>query len=382
MKKLIALLLALSMLFVFTACANDGQGKTPGASTGSSNVNESTGGSNESTPSNSESTPSTTEGTASSGDKLLIGWSGMFLDEQQTRLMNGGQGFVDANSDRYDLYYISADNSTEKQLSDVENLISMGADCIIIDEIDPVCSSAAVTLCHDAGVLCCAASPNLTEAPDFEFVIDAELLGEAQGQAVEAWFQQNEGTHLKAGYILGTTSQQQTWDTKDGGYAACFDARIASGDLEIIAEDTADWLTADAVTLVENWLLAYPDMNAVIAQNDDMALGAVQAAKAAGKNLGVDFWIFGKDGSETGRAALKNGEIAASVYLGFEGWGYTELKMLCEEVEKAKAAENFEFGQKISIVLDPATCWQPILPETVDDVIAYFDSLTADVMSQ
>lgn len=350
MKKILALILALTLVFALAACAGDDTPSTSDEPKSSDNVD--------------------------SKDKILIGWSGMFLDEQQTRLMSGGQGFVDANSDKYDLYYVSADNSTEKQLSDVENLIAMGCKAIIIDEIDPICSSACVTLCHEKGVLACAASPNLTEAPDFEFVIDAELLGEAQGQAVEAWWERNSGVKLKAGYILGTTSQQQTWDTKEGGYKACFQARIDAGDLEILAEDTADWLTADAVTLVENWLLAYPEMNCIIAQNDDMALGAVQAAKAAGKKLGEDFFIFGKDGSETGRAALANGEIAASVYLGFEGWGYTEVKMLCENVEKALATDNYAFGQKISIVLDPETCWQPILPDTVDDVIAYFDGLT------
>ena len=347
MKKILALILALTLVFSLAACA----GKTTPETT-----NE----------------PKTSDNT---GEKILIGWSCMFLDEQQTRLMSGGKGYIDANSDKYDLYYVSADNSTEKQLSDVENLIAMGCKAIIIDEIDPICSSACVTLCHDNGVLACAATSNLTVDPDFEFIIDAELLGEAQGQAVEAWWERNPDVKLKAGYILGTTSQQQTWDTKDGGYKACFQSRIDAGDLEILAEDTADWLTADAVTLVENWLLAFPEMNCIIAQNDDMALGAVQAAKAAGKKLGEDFFIFGKDGSETGRAALAEGEIAASVYLGFEGWGYTELKLLCEYVEKALATEDYAFGQKISIVLDPETCWKPILPDTVDDVIAYFDGL-------
>lgn len=366
MKKLLALILALAMVLSLAACSSGS--KTP-AETSSVKPGD------EATQPND---------TASEDDVILIGWSGMFLDEQQTRLMKGGQGFVDENSGKYDMYYVSADNSVEKQLSDVENLIAMGCDVIIIDEIDPVCSSACVKACHDAGVLACAASPNLTEAPDFEFVIDAVLLGEAQGQAIEAWWTlpENKDIDLVAGYILGTTSQQQTWDTKEGGYNACLQARIDAGDLTVVAEDTADWLSAEAVTLVETWLIAYPEMNCVIAQNDDMALGAVQAAKAAGKKLGEDFWIFGKDGSETGRAALAEGEIAASVYLGFEGWGYTEVKMLCEYVETALATENYEYGQKIGIVLDPETCWQPILPDTVDDVIAYFDGLAGEAASK
>lgn len=309
------------------------------------------------------------------GEKLLVGWSGMFLDEQQTRLMNGGQGFVNENSDKYELYYVSADNSTEKQISDVETMIAMDCAVIIIDEIDPVCSSSAVKLCREAGVLSCAASTNLTEDADFEFVIDAFLLGAAQGEALNTWYKENPGIKLIAGYMLGTTSQQQTWDTKDGGYDECFTAKIDSGDLEIVVEETANWLSAEAVTLCENWITAYPEMNCVIAQNDDMALGAIQAAKAAGKTLGEDFFVFGKDGSETGLEALRNGEMAASVYLGFEGWGYTEVKMLIEKVEAALAIQNYEYGQRLPIVLDPQTCWQPILPDTVDNVIAYFDSL-------
>ena len=100
MKKILALILALTLVLALAACAGSNDPSTSDEPKSSDNVD--------------------------SKDKILIGWSGMFLDEQQTRLMSGGQGFVDANSDKYDLYYVSADNSTEKQLSDVENLIAMG----------------------------------------------------------------------------------------------------------------------------------------------------------------------------------------------------------------------------------------------------------------
>jgi putative xylitol transport system substrate-binding protein len=81
--------------------------------------------------------------------------------------------------------------------------------------------------------------------------------------------------------------------------------------VKVLEKQTANWSRAEAQTLMENWLTAHPDkIDGVIGQNDEMALGAIEAIKAA--NLKVtDFAIAGIDGVTDALLAVKAGDMAS-----------------------------------------------------------------------
>jgi len=82
-------------------------------------------------------------------------------------------------------------------------------------------------------------------------------------------------------------------------------------DVKVIEQQTANWSRAEAQTLMENWLTAHPDtIDGVIGQNDEMALGAIEAIKAAGLNV-TDFAIAGIDGITDALLAVKAGDMAS-----------------------------------------------------------------------
>jgi putative xylitol transport system substrate-binding protein len=82
-------------------------------------------------------------------------------------------------------------------------------------------------------------------------------------------------------------------------------------DVKVLEQQTANWSRAEAQTLMENWLTAHPEqIDGIIGQNDEMALGAIEAIKAAGLNV-TDFAIAGIDGITDALLAVKAGDMAS-----------------------------------------------------------------------
>lgn len=82
-------------------------------------------------------------------------------------------------------------------------------------------------------------------------------------------------------------------------------------DVKVLEQQTANWSRAEAQKLMENWLTAHPDqIDGVIGQNDEMALGAIEAIKAAGLKV-TDFSIAGIDGITDALHAVKRNDMAS-----------------------------------------------------------------------
>ena len=82
-------------------------------------------------------------------------------------------------------------------------------------------------------------------------------------------------------------------------------------DMTLLDEQTADWDRAEAMTLMENWIQAYGDqINAVFCQNDEMALGALNALVQAGKKDNV--LVVGVDAIDDALQSVKDGKMVTN----------------------------------------------------------------------
>jgi ABC-type sugar transport system, periplasmic component len=79
-----------------------------------------------------------------------------------------------------------------------------------------------------------------------------------------------------------------------------------------LADQTANWKRDQAMSLVESWILAYPNLNGILAENDDMAMGAVQAIQSA--NKGDQIKVSGIDAIPDALQAVKAGTELNSVF--------------------------------------------------------------------
>lgn len=115
---------------------------------------------------------------------------------------------------------------------------------------------------------------------------------------------------------------------------AGIDAGLANfPNLTLLADRTGNWSRAEGQALMENWLLAYPgQINGVLAENDEMALGAIEAMKSAGIDL-ASVPVLGIDGIPDAKRAVQNGEMAVTLYkyARAEGQGAVDLALRAVE---------------------------------------------------
>ena len=103
---------------------------------------------------------------------------------------------------------------------------------------------------------------------------------------------------------IGQSAQIQRLEGNEQALAEC-------PNVTVLEQQTANWSRAEAQTLMENWITAHPgEIDGVIGQNDEMALGAIEAIKAAGLDVN-DFAIAGIDGVTDALMAVKRDEMSS-----------------------------------------------------------------------
>ncbi len=203
-----------------------------------------------------------------------------------------------------DLTILSADQDAATQISQIEQCVSEGFDAILFEPVDPDGLVDAAKAAAEAGVVVVNI---VSVCSDWE---NAGIAAVSVGNNVKAG--ENEMQHVAdllggKGNIAILTGPSASTDATDRleGYRNI----IANyPDIkEVVAPADCAWDTAQAQATVESWLSAY-DLNAIVCENDGMAVGA---GNAAGANSGII--ITGLDGTPDGYEAIKDGRIAGTV---------------------------------------------------------------------
>ena len=139
---------------------------------------------------------------------------------------------------------------------------------------------------------------------------------------------------------LGTTGQRgRTKATEE----------VLAGDackgIEILDQQTANWMRTPALDLMTNWITSGMQPNAVISNNDEMALGAIQALKSSGVAMD-DVIVSGVDATQDALAAMEAGDLDVTVYQSAKGQGEgaldTVLKIARGEAHEQRVVVPFE----------------------------------------
>lgn len=188
------------------------------------------------------------------------------------------------NGFKIEFSMFNADRDLQKQIEQVESLIVNGCDVMIFFACDADGAVSIIKQARDAGIIVVDATGNT----NYVGVADCVFVGTGEGQyadLLDEWIQKNfdaTGEKLKAGVIYGLMSQTPQLPRGDRRIAY---AEAHPEQVEVVASGTGEWLTATAMSLTEDWLVAHPDMNCIFAANTDMAQGVVQALKSSKVNL-------------------------------------------------------------------------------------------------
>jgi D-xylose transport system substrate-binding protein len=218
--------------------------------------------------------------TAASGD-CVIGMSWNNYNEE--RWAKHDEPNMKAAIEEGGCTYISSDagSSEEQQITDVENLISQGADVVIILAQNTQAILPAVQSATDQGIPVIAYDRLIEDANTFYVSFDNVLVGKLMAEVIY-------GLVPTGNYIIvkGNGSDANSDFLRDGIEQVIGDA-VASGDIVICCEDYTDnWDPSLAQTHVEQWLTQENNaVDAVVSENDGMATGAAAALAAQGLNI-------------------------------------------------------------------------------------------------
>ena len=138
---------------------------------------------------------------------------------------------------------------------------------------------------------------------------------------------------VKVAIMEGTTGSDAQVGRTEGNLAALADYPW----MEVVAQQTGNFTRAEGQALMESWLKSIDQIDVLIAQNDDMALGAIDAIKAAGKVPGKDIIIVGCDSVKAAFEAIVAGDMNATIEC-------TPLygPFVVDCIEKLEAGETFD----------------------------------------
>ncbi|WP_026616524.1 sugar ABC transporter substrate-binding protein [Ensifer aridi] len=271
----------------------------------------------------------------------------LFDDNFLTVLRNGMQDYA-KTLDGVELQIEDAQNDVAKQQSQIQNFIAAGVDAIIVNPVDTDATAAMSKIAADAGIPLVYVNRepvNIDSLPEKQaFVASNEVeSGTLETQEVCKLL----GGKGKAVVMMGELSNQAArMRTKDIHDVL---ATEACKGIEIVEEQTANWSRTQGADLMTNWLSAGVEFDAVIANNDEMAIGAIQALKAAGRSMD-SVVIGGVDATQDALAAMAAGDLDVTVFQNAAGQGKgsvdAALKLAKGEPVEKKVYIPFELVTK------------------------------------
>lgn len=195
---------------------------------------------------------------------------------------------------------VDAQNDPAKQANDMEDLIESGVSVLIVNPVDSAAISPSVEDANEAGIPVITLDRSAEKGKVTTHIASDNFKG---GQMAANLIAEKVGPKAITVELEGTPGASATRERGAG-----FDS-IAKQKLDLVASQSADFDRTKGLNVATNLIQAHPNLQAIFAQNDEMALGAVEAAKSAGKKL----FIVGFDGTTDGVKAVEDGDMAATI---------------------------------------------------------------------
>ncbi len=243
------------------------------------------------------------EGAAAVGDQKVIGL--VQIDLSHPFHLGEVEGANEAaRRNGFELRVTSGEGDVNKQIQAFENLINEGVDAIAVNFIDVSAFGPAMQKAQDAGIpVVCLHSQ--TDGCATVLGFDEWYTGRSVGdysvellQAAPCW------PDCQAANLQGLLGQGLN-EARSGGWRE----QVEAAGVTVVASEPTDWQPEKAVAAMENWLVAYPELDLVYGNSDGLTVPAAETAQAAGRN---DILFTSVDGSDFALEAIKAGTLKST----------------------------------------------------------------------
>ncbi|TKT82554.1 sugar ABC transporter substrate-binding protein [Aquamicrobium sp. LC103] len=290
-----------------------------------------------------------------------IGVSMALFDDNFLTVLRNGMVEYAGELDDVELQVEDAQNDVGRQLNQIQNFIASGVDAIVVNPVDTDATVAMTKAAADAGVPLVFVNRepvNVDDLPENQAYVasNEQESGTLETQEIcRLLKEKGKGESAKIVVMMGELSNQAArMRTKD------IHDVIATEEcsfMEIVEEQTANWQRTQAADLMTNWLSAGLEFDALVSNNDEMAIGAIQAMKAAGKNMD-EVLVGGVDATQDALAAMAAGDLDVTVFQDAAGQGKGAVDAAL------KLARGEEVDKKVYIP------FQLVTPENMDEFTA------------
>jgi inositol transport system substrate-binding protein len=285
-------------------------------------------------------------GTTAMADGIGVSMA-LFDDNFLTVLRNGIQTQADAAG--LSVQIEDAQNDVAKQLDQINNFIASGVSAIIVNPVDTSATQAMTDAAAAAGVPLVYVNRqpiNVDTLPDNQaFVASNEVDSSSQGFTEQCNQWAAAGKTEVSVYVMQGELSNQAAVQRTQNYYDIMDAGKCAVKVTVIDQQTANWSRDQAQSLMTNWLSTGAAFDGVLANNDEMAIGAIQAMKAAGIDM-ASVIVSGVDATQDALASMQAGELDITVFqnAAAQGGGALDaaVKLAAGEAVEQKVYVPFE----------------------------------------
>jgi inositol transport system substrate-binding protein len=277
------------------------------------------------------------------GGKTLVGYvCTNFNDTFQGYIMDEFRGYF-ADKSQYTLEFQDAQEDVVKQQDQVNNFISKGAKALVVVPVNTSAMAPITKAAQDAKIPLVYVNRNPFGAgslPSNVFYVGSQeiVAGTLQMEAMGKVLNGQGGVCILMGKLDNEGAILRTQGNEDT-------IKAKFPNVQVLAKETGNWQRDQGMSLTENWITTYGNnLKGILGNNDEMALGAVEALRAAGR---TDVAVMGVDAIPDALTAIDSGILAASVLQDAKGQG----QGAGEAVHKALSGQSQDSINWIPFVL-------------------------------
>lgn len=228
--------------------------------------------------------------------------------------------------------WLSAEGSLEKMIQQAEVTINENPDIMFVNAINVDAFEPLVAKAQEAGITWVAVHSPM-ESADYSFTLGDVVNGRNQGMAMCAL---SGGEPFTVGIMLGQAGNPSGEARRQGileGIATC-------ENVEVVAEQPADWDTVKAQSIAENWLTQFPDLDAISGVTDAYMYPSIAIAANSGN---ADIQFYGYDGDIPILQQMQDGQVMADILLSGtrEGWNFVQMAYRIHQGEELEKVYDF-----------------------------------------
>ena len=236
---------------------------------------------------------------ASSDKKVIIGFS-VSTQNNPFFVKMADSVKAEAAKQGVEVKIVDAQNDPAKQANDISDLIQQHVDVLIVNPVDSAAVGNSVISANEAKIPVITVDRSSDSGDVATHIASNNIKG---GEMAADFLVQILGEGAEVAEFEGIPGASATRERGEGFH------NIADNKLKVLAKQSADFDRSKGLTVAENMIQANAGIKAIFAHNDEMALGAISAAKSANKNI----MIVGFDGTEDGMKAVEDGDLVATI---------------------------------------------------------------------